>query len=89
MISGYEQDDKSCAYSEMHTIIDADAPNHPSCALFVDKEEVGSVGATAVSSMFFENCVLELLTKTRCIPYKYTACYEKKRNAFLQCFPGS
>ena len=38
-----------------------DAPKRTSCCLLVDKEEIGSVGATGMQSHFFENSVAELL----------------------------
>ncbi len=61
MIIGHGQDDRVCAYSTLNAIIDLENPVKTAVALFVDKEEIGSRGATAMTSQFFENAVLELL----------------------------
>ena len=63
MIASYGQDDRVCAYTSLRALLDGDAPEYASCALFVDKEEIGSVGATGAESLFFENTLLELLAK--------------------------
>lgn len=64
MVASYGQDDRVCAYTSLRALLDGDAPEYASCALFVDKEEIGSVGATGAESLFFENTLLELLAKT-------------------------
>lgn len=61
MIVGYGQDDRVCAYTSLLAILEMDAPKRTSCCLLVDKEEIGSVGATGMQSRFFENSVAELL----------------------------
>ena len=61
MIIGHGQDDRVCAYSTLNAILDLENPVKTAVALFVDKEEIGSRGATAMTSQFFENAVLELL----------------------------
>lgn len=61
MIAGYGQDDRVCAYTSLLAILEMDAPKRTSCCLLVDKEEIGSVGATGMQSRFFENSVAELL----------------------------
>lgn len=61
MIAGYGQDDRVCAYTSLLAILEMDAPKRTSCCLLVDKEEIGSVGATGMQSRFFENSVSELL----------------------------
>ena len=61
MIAAYGHDDRVCAYPSLRALLDGKAADYTSCALFVDKEEIGSVGATGASSVFFENTVLELL----------------------------
>jgi len=64
MVASYGQDDRVCAYTSLRALLDGEAPEYASCALFVDKEEIGSVGATGAQSLFFENTLLELLAKT-------------------------
>lgn len=63
MIAGYGHDDRSCAYTSLRALVDIKNPKYTSCALLVDKEEIGSVGATGAQSYFFENVVLEILDK--------------------------
>lgn len=61
MILGYGHDDRVCAYpSFMALALQQDILEKTSCALLVDKEEIGSVGATGMQSKFFENTVAEL-----------------------------
>lgn len=57
MILGYGQDDRVCAFPSMKAMFDIKIPNRTSCCLLVDKEEIGSVGATGMRSKFFENTV--------------------------------
>ena len=61
MILGYGQDDRVCAYTSMQAMLDVKKVERTICCLLVDKEEIGSVGATGMRSMFFENSVAELL----------------------------
>ena len=61
MILAYGQDDRVCAYPSMRAILDAKAPKRTTCCLLVDKEEIGSVGATGMRSHFFENALAELM----------------------------
>lgn len=61
MIAGYGHDDKVCAYSSMRAVFDADACEYTTCACLVDKEEVGSIGATGAQSRWFENVIAELI----------------------------
>ena len=62
MTLAYGQDDRVCAYTSLRAMLDADAPRQKtSCCLLVDKEEIGSVGATGMQSRFFENIVAELM----------------------------
>lgn len=61
MIAGYGHDDRCCAYSSLRAILDIDNPVYTSCCILVDKEEIGSVGATGAQSVFFENTVAKLL----------------------------
>ena len=61
MIMSYGQDDRVCAYTSLMAILDTTSPEYTACCVLVDKEEIGSVGATGASSVFFENTVAEML----------------------------
>ena len=61
MIIAYGQDDKVCAYTSLIAQLNVKNPKKTSCTLLVDKEEIGSVGATGMQSKFFENAVAEIL----------------------------
>ncbi len=61
MIMAYGHDDKVCAYTSLRAILESENPRKTLVGLFVDKEEIGSVGATGMSSQFFENTVVELM----------------------------
>ena len=64
MIAGYGQDDRVCAYTSLLALLEMEAPKRTSCCLLVDKEEIGSVGATGMHSRFFEDYVAELMALT-------------------------
>jgi len=62
MIIGYGQDDSACAYPSLKAQLDLDeTPERTAMTVLVDKEEIGSVGATGMASQFFENVVAVLL----------------------------
>ena len=61
MILGYGQDDRSCAYTSLVAQLDEKDVRRTSVCLLVDKEEIGSVGATGMTSRFFENSMAEVL----------------------------
>lgn len=61
MIMGYGHDDRVCAYPSFEAILQMKHPSRTSVCLLVDKEEIGSVGATGMQSRFFENTVAEVL----------------------------
>ena len=61
MIMGYGHDDRVCAYPSYRAMLEVDVPKYTSVCLLVDKEEVGSMGATGMQSKFFENCVAEIM----------------------------
>lgn len=61
MVAGYGHDDRVCAFTSLMAILDVQDVEYTSCAILVDKEEIGSVGATGAQSLFFENCIAELL----------------------------
>lgn len=60
MILGYGHDDRVCAYPSFEAILKAKKPKKTAVCLLVDKEEIGSVGATGMQSRFFENIVAEV-----------------------------
>ena len=62
MIMAYGQDDKVCAYTSLAAMLETDKIDKTACCLLVDKEEIGSVGATGMQSKFFENTVAEVLS---------------------------
>jgi aspartyl aminopeptidase len=61
MIMGYGHDDRVCAYPSYRAMLEVAEPEYTSVCLLVDKEEIGSVGASGMQSRFFENCVAELV----------------------------
>lgn len=61
MVLGYGHDDRVCAYTSLMAILDVEDVEYTSCCILVDKEEIGSVGATGAQSLFFENTIAELL----------------------------
>lgn len=61
MILAYGQDDRVCAFTSLFAMLDVSAVKRTACCILVDKEEVGSVGATGMHSRFFENTVAELV----------------------------
>lgn len=64
MVAGYGHDDRCCAYTSLMAILDLKKiPERTSCCILVDKEEVGSIGATGAQSRFFENTIATLLVK--------------------------
>ncbi len=61
MILGYGQDDRVCAYTSLAAQLAVPEVERTSVCLLVDKEEIGSVGATGMTSRFFENTMAEIL----------------------------
>ncbi|MCR4909282.1 MAG: aminopeptidase [Lachnospiraceae bacterium] len=61
MILSYGQDDRVCAYASLRAFLEAGATERTAVCLLVDKEEIGSVGATGMRSNFFENALAEVL----------------------------
>lgn len=61
MIISYGQDDRVCAYTSLVAMLETKETARTACCLLVDKEEIGSVGATGMQSRFFENTVAEIL----------------------------
>lgn len=64
MVMGYGQDDRVCAFPSFKAMFEVDKPEKTSVCLLVDKEEIGSVGATGMQSRFFENTVAEVMNCT-------------------------
>ncbi len=60
MIAGYGHDDRCCAYTSLVALADMDKVEYTACCILVDKEEIGSVGATGAQSLFFENTIAKL-----------------------------
>ena len=63
MVMGYGQDDRICAYTSLMALLEVDSVEKTSVILLVDKEEVGSIGATGLQSRFFENSVAEVMDR--------------------------
>ena len=61
MVLGYGQDDRICAYTSLAAQLAVVSPKRTAVCLLVDKEEIGSVGATGAHSHFFENAVAEVM----------------------------
>ena len=64
MIMAYGQDDRVCAYTSLAAMLEVEDPERTTCCLLVDKEEIGSVGATGMQSRFFENVTAEVMERT-------------------------
>ena len=64
MILAYGQDDRVCAFTSLKAMLDIKESERTVCCILVDKEEIGSVGATGMQSRFFENAVAELMNLT-------------------------
>lgn len=61
MILAYGHDDRVCSYPSFEAALAVEKPQRTSCCILVDKEEIGSVGATGMQSKFFENSVAEIM----------------------------
>ena len=66
MIMGYGHDDRVCAWPSYKAMLEIDVPEYTSVCLLVDKEEIGSMGATGMQSKFLENCVAEVMNLAGC-----------------------
>lgn len=69
MVAGYGHDDRVCSYTSLRAILDIKNPDYTSCCILVDKEEIGSVGATGAKSLFFENVIAQALSLSNKISY--------------------
>ena len=63
-VLAYGQDDRSCAFTSVAATLACKATKRTNCCLCVDKEEIGSVGATGMASNLFENMVAEIIART-------------------------
>lgn len=63
MIMAYGQDDRVCAFTSLLAMLEVEDVEYTTCCLLVDKEEVGSVGATGMRSNVFENTVAEIMNR--------------------------
>ena len=63
LILAYGQDDRSCAYASVQAMLDIEKTEKTLCCICVDKEEIGSVGATGMASHFMENAVAEVIAR--------------------------
>ena len=61
MVLGYGQDDRICAFSSLEALLEGKTEKRTSVCILVDKEEIGSTGATGMDSRFFENATAEVL----------------------------
>lgn len=66
MIMAYGQDDRICAFTSLMAILDIETPDRTAVCLLVDKEEIGSCGASGMESRFFENAVAEVADLAGC-----------------------
>ena len=64
MILAYGHDDRVCAYPSVKALLNISDPERTACCILVDKEEIGSVGATGMQSKFFENSLAEVMALT-------------------------
>lgn len=85
MIMGYGHDDRVCAYPSFEAMLVSEDPEITSVCLLVDKEEIGSVGASGMQSRFFENTVAEVMAAAG--SYSELALRRALANsgAFLRC----
>ena len=61
MIAAYGHDDRICSYANLEAMLEVKNPEKTAIGLFVDKEEIGSVGNTSMSAKYFENFIAEVM----------------------------
>ena len=86
MVAGYGHDDRICAYTSMMAQLETESVKRTAVTLLVDKEEVGSIGATGQHSRFFENTVAEVMDRldvSAAFDPNYAAVNEEKNSAFM------
>ena len=81
MVMGYGQDDRVCGFTPLFAMLDVEAGDRTTCCILVDKEEIGSVGATGMHSRFFENMVAEVMD--RCGDYSELKLRRALANSYM------
>lgn len=81
LVMGYGQDDRICAYTSLIAMLESETYDRTSICLLVDKEEIGSVGATGMQSHFFEDFVAEMIALTT--DYTDLKLRRAMRNSFM------
>ena len=81
MVMGYGQDDRVCGFTSLFAMLDVEAGDRTTCCILVDKEEIGSVGATGMHSRFFENMVAEVMD--RCGDYSELKLRRALANSYM------
>lgn len=81
MIIGYGHDDRVCAYPSLIALVNSDMTKRTGVCILVDKEEIGSVGATGMQSRFFENMVAEVMD--RCGEYSELKLRRALANSYM------
>ena len=81
MIMAYGQDDRVCAFASLRAMLESNNPTRTTCCILVDKEEIGSVGATGMQSMFFENATAEVMNLLGC--YSELALRRCMKNSYM------
>ena len=81
MVLAYGQDDRVCAFTSLFAMLDVKEVEHTACCILVDKEEIGSVGATGMHSRFFENMVAEVMD--RCDDYSELKLRRALANSYM------
>lgn len=81
MIIGYGHDDRVCAYPSLIALVNSDMTKRTGVCILVDKEEIGSVGATGMQSRFFENMVAEVMD--RCGEYSELKLRRTLANSYM------
>jgi len=82
MVMGYGHDDRVCAYTSLRAIMEIENPTKTVCCILVDKEEVGSIGATGAQSRFFENTIADIISKTE--DYNDLKLRKTLRNSYMR-----
>ena len=86
IIMGYGHDDRVCAYPSFMAMLAMKKPEITSVCLLVDKEEIGSVGASGMQSRFFENTVAEVMNAAEDYSeLKLKTRPEKFQSTFIRC----
>ena len=83
MVLGYGQDDRVCSYTSLIAMLEIADQNisKTACCLLVDKEEIGSYGATGMKSKFFENALAEVMNA--CEQYSEIKLRRALQNSFM------